>query len=587
MFFPHHSTIPSFHYSIFFGFNMVETPWLKNYEDGVPPSLDYPRASLPHFLRESAESFPQNAALIFAGKKFTYRDLQEKVDSLACALSALGVTKGERVGLLLPNSPPFIIGYYAILKAGGVVVSLNPLSVEREILHFLKQAEIRTLIVAEPLFPRIEEIAGQSSLENILVACLREWAEVKKPIRKAKPAIPSGKKKGIYLLERLLEKYAGKRAPLVSLEAEDEAVLQYTGAISEGIRGVVLTHGNLVANTLQIRSWVVRARRGKEVVLSVLPFFHVYGMAVAMNVPIYLASAMVIIPRFEVMSTLRSIKRYRPTFFPGVPTMFVALSQEKSAEKYNLSSLRVCYSGAAPLAVDTLEDFEKLTGARVTEGYGLAEASPATHCNPVFGKRKPGSVGLPYPDTLAKIVDLETGERDLPPGEVGELCIHGPQVMKGYWKSPEETARTIRNGWLYTGDIARMDEDGYFFILDVRKDMIIAGGFNIYPKDIDQVLAEHPKVAQAVAVGIPDRYRGETVRAFIVLKPGQTAKEEEILDFCRKNLAKYKVPTQVEFRPVLPKASSNKILRRLLRQMVIEEEKKKAGFKGSRVLGFE
>jgi len=566
---------------------MIETPWLKNYEDGVPPSLEYPRVSLPQFLQESADSFPQNGALIFAGRKFTYRELQMKVDSLAAALNALGIRKGEHVGLLLPNSPPFIIGYYAILKVGGIVVSLNPLSVEREILHFLNHAGIRTLIVAEPLFPRIAEIAGQSSLENILVACLREWAEVKKPPEKSKIVAPSGKKKGVRLLEPLLEKYSGKRIPVVSLEPEDEAVLQYTGAISEGIKGVVLTHGNLVANTLQIRSWVVRARKGKEVVLSVLPFFHVYGMAVAMNVPVYLAATLVIIPRFEVMGALQSIKRYRPTFFPGVPTMFVALSQEKSAEKYNLSSLRVCYSGAAPLAVDTLDDFEKLTGARVTEGYGLAEASPATHCNPVFGKRKPGSIGLPYPDTLAKIVDLETGDKMLSPGEVGELCVYGPQVMKGYWKSPEETARAVRNGWLYTGDIARMDEDGYFFILDIKKDMIIAGGFNIYPKDIDQVLAEHPKVAHAVAVGIPDRYRGETVRAFVVLKPGQTATQEEILDFCRKNLAKYKVPTQVEFRASLPQASSNKILRRLLRQQVIEEEKKKAGIKGSRVLGFE
>jgi long-chain acyl-CoA synthetase len=306
-----------------------------------------------------------------------------------------------------------------------------------------------------------------------------------------------------------------------------------------------------------------------------------------MNVPIHLGATLIILPRFEVMGTLQAIKRYQPTFFAGVPTMFVALSQEKNAEKYNLSSLRVCYSGAAHLSLDVLDDFEKLTGARIIEGYGLAEASPATHCNPVFGKRKTGSIGLPYPDTLARIVDLETGEESHSPGEIGELCIKGPQVMKGYWKLPEETARTVRNGWLYTGDIARMDDEGYFYILDIKKDMIIAGGFNIYPKDIDQILAEHPKVAQAVAVGIPDRYRGETVEAFVVLKPGQSATEEEILEFCRKNLAKYKVPTQVEFRESLPKVSSNKILRRLLRQMAIEEEKKKVGFKGSRVLGFE
>jgi long-chain acyl-CoA synthetase len=254
--------------------------------------------------------------------------------------------------------------------------------------------------------------------------------------------------------------------------------------------------------------------------------------------------------------------------------MFVALSQEKNAERYNIAGLRVCYSGAGPLSLEVLEDFEKLTGTRITEGYGLAEASPATHCNPIFGKRKPGSVGLPYPDTLARIVDLESGEQVLRPGEVGELCIRGPQVMKAYWQLPEETARTVRDGWLYTGDIARMDEEGYFYILDIKKDMIIAGGFNIYPKDIDQVLAEHPKVAEAIAVGIPDRYRGETVKAVVVLKPGQSASEEEILDFCRKNLAKYKVPTQVEFRQALPKSTSRKILRRILRQEEIEKEQK-------------
>jgi len=287
---------------------------------------------------------------------------------------------------------------------------------------------------------------------------------------------------------------------------------------------------------------------------------------VAMNAPIFLASTMLILPRFEVRSALQAIKRYRPTFFPGVPTMFTALSQEKDAEKHDIACLRVCYSGGAPLSLEILEDFEKLTGGRVIEGYGLAETSPATHCNPVFGKRKRGSVGLPYPDTFARIVDMEAGDKVLGPEEVGELCIKGPQVMKGYWKMPEETAKTIRDGWLFTGDIARMDEGGYFYIMDIKKDMIIAGGFNIYPKDIDQILAEHPKVAEAVAVGIPDRYRGETVKAFVVLKPGETATAEEILNFCRQNLAKYKVPTQVEFREALPKSSSGKILRRILRR---------------------
>ncbi len=566
----------------------MEAPWLKNYEDGVPFSLTYPRVPLTHLLQESAQSFPQNVAMVFAEKNFSYRRLQEYVDALANALITLGVKKGDRVALLLPNSPPYIIGYYAILRAGAIVVNLNPLSVERELLSLLNHAEAQTIIVAEPLFPRITCIAPQSSLQNILVACLREWGGKEKLSRGERFALSRGKSKGVFSFESLVEKYARKKAPCCDLHPDDEALLQYTGAISDGIKGVVLTHSNLVANTLQITSWVVRARKGKEVFLSVLPFFHVYGMAVAMNMPVYLASTMVLLPRFEVKGTLQAIKQYRPTFFPGVPTMFVALSQEKNAERYNISCLRVCYSGAAPLSLEVLEDFEKLTGTRITEGYGLAEASPATHCNPVFGKRKPGSVGLPYPDTLARIVDLESGEQVLRPDEVGELCIRGPQVMKGYWKSPEETARTVRDGWLYTGDIARMDEEGYFYILDIKKDMIIAGGFNIFPKDIDQVLAEHPKVAKAIAVGIPDRYRGETVKAVVVLKPGQSATEEEILDFCRKNLAKYKVPTQVEFRQALPKTTSGKILRRMLRQELIEkEQKERRGLEGARGQGFE
>ena len=556
---------------------MNEAIWLKNYEDGVPPSLSYPDVPLTRFLDDSADHFPDATAMIFEGRRFSYQEFRALVNSLAAALTSLGVGKGDRVALLLPNSPPYVIGYYAILKIGGLVVNLNPLSVERELLYLLNHAEAHTVLVAEPLYPRIAGIADKSPLQNTVIACLRQWVAVKSA-GKSPISLPR-KKKGIYSFEALLRKFGRKKPPDVPVKSDDEALLQYTGAISDGIKGVVLTHRNLVANTLQLTSWVVRARKGKEVFLSVLPFFHVYGMAVAMNAPVFLASAMLILPRFEVRAVLRAIKRYRPTFFPGIPTMFIALSQEKEAEKFDIACLRVCYSGGAPLSLETLDDFEKLTGARVIEGYGLAETSPATHCNPVFGKRKRGSVGVPYPDTLARIVDLEDPDKVLGPEEVGELCIKGPQVMKGYWKMPAETEKAVRDGWLFTGDIARMDEDGYFYIMDIKKDMIIAGGFNIYPKDIDQILAEHPKVAEAVAVGIPDRYRGETVKAFVVLKPGETATEEEILNFCRQNLAKYKVPTRVEFRDGLPKSSSGKILRRILRQQETGEVTKNPGFR--------
>lgn len=552
----------------------VAAPWLKNYEEGVPPHLPYPKISLPALWQETAASFPQNVALIFGDKKITYQDLKRNVDALTGALLALGVKKGEPVGLLMPNCPPYIIAYHAILQSGGIVANLNPLAVERELLFFLKDAQLKTVLLVDYLFPRISSIRKDGYLENIIVANLKDWGGMPESYSEKKMHILDLPRQGIFALESLVTKYMNRSWPKVEICPEDEAVFQYSGAIAEGSRAVVLTHGNLIANTCQLISWAVRARLGKEIFLSVLPFFHVYGMAVAMNMPLSLAATLVILPRFEVRQALLTIRRYQPTFFPGVPPMFVALAQEKDAEKFNLSSLRVCYSGGAPLAIEVLEEFEKLTGARITEGYGLAEASPATHCNPIYGKRKVGSVGLPYPDTLAKIVDLETGERVLPPGEVGELCLKGPQVMKGYWKHPEETAMAIRDGWLYTGDIARMDEEGYFYILDLKKDMIIAGGFNIYPKDIDQVLREHPKIAEAVAVGIPDRYRGQTVKAYVVLKPGQTASEEEILNFCRQNLAKYKVPTQVEFRPQLPKTTSGKILRRILRQEALEKNKK-------------
>ncbi len=549
---------------------MDETPWLRNYEDGVPFSLTYPRKPLHDFLTESARCFPKNTAIIFAGKKTDYEELEANVEALANALLALGVEKGDRIGLLIPNSPPYVIAYYAALRIGAMVFNLNPLAVERELLFLVHHAGARVLIVAEPLFPRISSLARDV---KILVTCLGDWAERRKGGGRKAVSIRPAPDQGIHSFEALLKEHGKKKAPGLEIDADAPALLQYTGSITEGIKGVVLTHGNLVANTLQIISWVVRARPGKEVVLSVLPLFHVYGMALAMNVPICLAAAMIQLPRFEVKTTLEAIKQYRPTFFPGVPLLFVALSQESEAERYDLSCLRVCSSGGAPLSPEILEDFEKIAGTRITEGYGLAEASPATHSNPIFGKRKVGSVGLPYPDTLARIVDPEGGEEILGPGETGELCIKGPQVMKEYWKMPEETARAIRDGWLYTGDIARMDEDGYFYIQDVKKDMIIAGGFNIYPKDIDQILLEHPKIAEAVAVGIPDKFRGEVIKALVVLRPGETATEEEILAFCRKNLAQYKIPRQIEFRDSLPKTTSGKILRRLLRQQLQERDR--------------
>jgi long-chain acyl-CoA synthetase len=335
----------------------------------------------------------------------------------------------------------------------------------------------------------------------------------------------------------------------------------------------MLTHRNLIADVLQCVNWNRDAVRGQERMLAALPFFHAYGMTVAMNEAIELAATIILLPRFNVDDALEAINLYQPTRFPGVPTMYMAIMNHPQVNRYNISSIRVCSSGSAPMPIEAQRRFEELTGAKISEGYGLTEASPVTHANPFNGKRKIGSIGLPRPDVDAKIVDLETGEKDLAPGQEGELCIRGPQVMKGYWNRPEETSKVLRNGWLYTGDIGRMDEEGYFYIVDRKKDMIICSGYNVYPREIEEVLYQHPKIQEACIVGVPDPYRGETVKAFVVLKEREQATPEEIIEFCRKNMAKYKVPTSVEFRKELPKSHVGKVLRKILRE---EEETKKS-----------
>ncbi len=359
----------------------------------------------------------------------------------------------------------------------------------------------------------------------------------------------------------------------MAVDPEEVALLQYTGGTTGFSKGAMLTHYNLVSDVVQCVSWNQEAEKGKERMLSVLPFFHVYGMTVAMNEAIYLAATIILLPRFQVDDTLEAIKAYRPTRFPGVPTMYIAIINHPRVKEYNISSIKVCSSGSAPMPVEALKRFEELTGGKISEGYGLTEASPVTHANPFSGQRKIGSIGLPRPDTDARIVDLETGEKDLPPGQEGELCIRGPQVMKGYWNRPEETVKSLRGGWLFTGDIARMDEEGYFYVVDRKKDMIICGGYNVYPREVEEVLYQHPKILEACAVGVPDPYRGETVKAFVVLKETERATSEEIIAYCQKNMAKYKAPTLVEFRKELPKSHVGKVLRKILRE---EEGAKKS-----------
>jgi len=555
----------------------MERPWLKFYEPHVPPNIEYPDKTLVGCLEDTARQFPDNTAIIFFDNKMTYRELLTAVNRFARALQDLGVKKGDRVALFMPNIPQYVIGYYGALKAGAIVVPCNPLYVERELEHQVNDSGSETIVVMSKFYPIVERIREHTGLKRVIVTNVKEYFP---GLLKFLFTLAKEKKDGhrvditgatnTYWFQDLLKSAPPEPKP-VEIALEDTACLLYTGGTTGVPKGAELSHRNILVNAVQCKYWI-NSDIGKEIVLTALPLNHSYGMTTCMNHAVYSGGAMLLIvnPR-DLKDVLTNINKHHPTLFPGVPTMYVAINNYPEIDKYNVRSIKACISGAAGLPVEVQTKFQELTDGRLVEGYGLSEASPVTHANPIFGECRIGTIGVPWPDTDAKIVDLETGEKELPPGEPGELIIKGPQVMKGYWNKPEETANALRNGWLYTGDIATMDEDGYFSIVDRKKDMIIAGGFNVYPREIEEVLYEHPKVKEAVAVGIPDPYRGETVKVYIVMKEGETATPEEIIAFCKERLAKYKVPRLVEFRKELPKTMVGKILRRML----VEEEKAK------------
>ena len=565
---------------------MIKRPWLERYDKGVPHHIDYPNVPLYYFVEEAARKHPDQVAMIIKDGKVTYRQFNELSDRMAAALAGLGVKKGDRVAILMANCPQFLISYFGILKAGGIVVACNPLYSPRELAHQLADCGAETIIVMSSLYGVVKQIQGETAIKNVVVTNIKEYFP---PHLKLLFTLLMEKKQGHraelvagdHWFQELLSRYTPADRPRVEINpAEDVAIFQYTGGTTGVSKGAMATHRNLVANALQIKYWLPDAIEAGEIVLVALPLFHVYGMVAAMCFGLAAAATLVLIPNPRDMEdVLGSINKYRPSIFPGVPTMYNAINHHPKVleGKVDIKSIRACISGSAPLLRETQTTFERLTGGNLREGFGLSEAPTATHCNPMHGENREGSIGFPLPDVDAAIVDLDTGTRFLDIGEEGELVIRGPQVFKGYWQMPTETANALRelpdgNVWLFTGDIAKMDEDGYFYIVDRKKDMIICGGYNVYPREVEEVLKEHEKILDVAVAGVPDPYRGESVKAWVVLKPGMTATEEEIIEWSKERLAKYKYPRSIEFRDELPKTFVGKTLRRML----VAEERAKA-----------
>lgn len=547
---------------------MDSQPWLAHYPPQIPTELDYPNVPLSHFLLQAAQEYPHQRALHFLGKSVTYGELLIAVQKFAGALQKLGVQKGDRVAIMLPNCPQTVIAYYGVLQLGAIVVQVNPLYMERELTHQLCDSGAKMIVCLDLVYPKVKNVQDQTPIERIIVTGIQDFLPFPKnwvfPIlQRVKGTLSKLDKTEFHDFNHLI----ANSEPYTTLEmiepTEDLALLQYTGGTTGLAKGVMLTHQNLVSNVIQCRAWFYRAKQGEENFLAVVPFFHVYGMTVGMNLSLCLAGCLTMLPRFEISMTLKAIQKEKPTVFPGAPTMYIGLLQHPDLYKYNISSIKACISGSSALPLEVQEQFEKMTGGRLVEGYGLTECSPVTHTNLIWDRRKTGSIGLPWPDTQAKIVHLENGEV-LPPGEIGELVVKGPQVMKGYWNQPQETLEVLREGWLYTGDLAYMDEEGFFYIVDRKKDLIIASGFNIYPREVEEVLFEHPDILEAAVTGVPDAYRGETVKAFVVVKEGKSLTEEDLDRFCRERLASYKVPRKYEFRSELPKTLVGKVLKRSL-----------------------
>lgn len=552
----------------------IERPWLQHYDANVPQHLDYPHIPLYRLLDDAAARTPSARCATFFGRRYSYRLLKDASDYFAAALQGQGVTKGDRVALLLPNSPQFIIAYYGILKAGAVIVPLNPLYTERELTFHLSDSGAETVVTIPMFVEKVAGLLGQTPVKRVIYARLADFLP-----------FPMGLASG---LKERGEIKAGKSAPLVNMtdllkqplpagwqaepvDPDAMAVLIYSGGTTGVAKGIMLSHYALVANAHQLQAWVNLDTEGR--MLAVLPLFHGFGMSVTMNAVFLAGAETVLMPRFQAKAVLEAVQKFKPTFFVGVPTMFVAFSNVPGVDKYDLHSVKGIFVGAAPLTKGIKDEFEARAGARLIEGYGLTEAVTAIMANPYKGMQKLGSIGLPFPDVDCKIVSLD-GSEDLPAGQSGEIVLRSPTLMLGYFNRPDDTAETLKDGWLCTGDIGHMDEDGYFYITDRKKELIIVGGFNVFPREIDELIALHPKVMEGICVGIPDERKGERIKVFVVLKEGETATAEEFIAYFRERLVAYKAPSEVEFRSELPKSMIGKILRRQLREEEMSKREK-------------
>lgn len=568
---------------------MSHQPWLAHYDAPVAKTLaPYPNKPIYSILEEAAAKYPDRTCTIFKGREVTYREMNDLTDRMAAALAGMGIKKGDRVGIFIPNTPQFVIAYFGILKAGGIVVATNPLYTPREIEHQLNDSGIETMVVMSNFYHRIKEVQPKTKVKRLIVTNIKEQLP---PVLALLFTLAKEKKDGHRVdlapgdvwMKDLLAKYSAADRPKLAITGDDLALFQYSGGTTGLSKAAIASHSNLMGNMTQLNAWLHAFREGQERTLMAIPLFHVYGMIGAMALSIRVASVLIMVPNpRDLKDVLENIAKYKPTYFPAVPALYNALNNhtDVKAGKYDLRSIKYCVSGSAPLLAETKQTFESITGGKLFEAYGLSEAPTCTHGNPLAGVQKEGSIGMPMPDTECKLVSLEDGVTEVAPGEEGELIIRGPQVFKGYWNMPTETQNTLRDlgdgaPWLFTGDIAKMDEDGYFYIVDRKKELIKPGGFQVWPREVEEIIIKHPKVKEVGVAGVPDASAGEAVKAWVVLKEGENLTDEEIRAFCKKELTGYKVPKFIEFRTELPRTTVGKVLRRVL----VSEHKEKLGAK--------